>query len=309
MTGHLIHIGLPKAGSTFLRRWFEANPHFAYSEGGLAGYRNVYDLAAEAASGIESRRWRATSCEKFSAPHPNARSFLIDYEQAMDCSWAERQSAVRCLLVQMFPDAHILIVTRGFRSMILSSYSQYVRSGGREDFETFNRDGFGDHPWNYDILIRGYRESFGPDRVILLPYELLRDDPGAFTSALEERLGLEPFPPSPEAVNSSLSPVELRWYPRLSRLVERLPVGSALRRKIRNRYFAAVDKRRLVPLVRLLQRIRPAQPFADSLCDELIESLRGCADSLAREPLYRRYAEEYFAAPATAAGGTRRRAS
>lgn len=293
--GHLIHIGYAKAGSTFLQRWFEAHPDLAYSAGGLAGYRSVYALAAEAATGAGDGRWRVTSCENLAAPQADAGLQLVDYERAMRSSWAERQSAARARLLRTFPDAHILIVTRGFRSMILSSYSQYVRSGGSQDFETLNQGDRANHPWDFDALIQGYRKDFGEARVIVLPYELLRDDPARFTASLESRLGIAAFPAKRETVNPSLSPVEMRWYPRLSRRIERLPVGAALRRRLQARYFAAVDKGRLAGLVRLMQHLRPAPPFASHLIDDdLLGGMRGRSGSLARDPIYRPYAADYL---------------
>ena len=42
---HLIHIGFPKAASTFLQHWFDRHPEIAYRPGGLAGMHTVYDLS------------------------------------------------------------------------------------------------------------------------------------------------------------------------------------------------------------------------------------------------------------------------
>ena len=44
MTGHLIHIGYAKAGSSFLRSWFAQHPQLAYAEGGIAGFPDVHAL-------------------------------------------------------------------------------------------------------------------------------------------------------------------------------------------------------------------------------------------------------------------------
>lgn len=293
--GHLIHIGYAKAGSKFLQRWFEAHPDLAYRTGGLGGYRSVHDLSAEAASPADRPRWRVTSCEDLAAPQADAGSLVVDYERAMQRRWVDGQTAARDALVRMFPGARILIVTRGFRLMILSSYSQYVRSGGREDFATLLRHGGDNHPWDYDRLIGDYRAAFGRDHVIVLPYELLRDDPGAFTRAIETRLGVSHFAPAPEAVNLSLSPIELLWYPRLSRLIERVPVGARLKRRLRSSYFDAVDGQRIAWLPRLLQRLRPGSPVTSDLVgDEALATMRGLAETLRDEPLYRAYAADYL---------------
>jgi hypothetical protein len=294
MSGHLVHIVYAKAGSKFLQRWFEAHPDLAYRTAGLGGFRSVYDLSAEAAAGGRSA-WRVTSCEDLAAPRADVGSLVVDYERAMRSSWADRQSAARDLLALIFPGAHILIVTRGFRSMIYSSYSQFVRSGGREDLEALLGRGDDNHPWNYDRLIGQYREAFGAGRVIVLPYELLRSDPAAFTAAIEARLGLRPFPPDPDPVNASLSPAELRWYPRLSRLIDRLPVGNRVRRRLRSAWFRGIDGGRLAWLPALLQRVRPAVPVTQDLIGSRdVEPMRGLASSLRDEPLYRPFAADYL---------------
>jgi hypothetical protein len=51
MSRHLVHIGYPKAGSTYLQRWFASHPQLAYREGGIAGFPNVYALARDGAAG------------------------------------------------------------------------------------------------------------------------------------------------------------------------------------------------------------------------------------------------------------------
>jgi|GEM_PF-5080405 len=44
MRGHLIHIGFPKSGSTFLQEWFRQHPQLFYAPGGLGGFYNVYEI-------------------------------------------------------------------------------------------------------------------------------------------------------------------------------------------------------------------------------------------------------------------------
>jgi hypothetical protein len=289
MTRHLIHIGYPKTGSTFLQRWFAAHPQIAYIHGGIAGFRSVYAMVAEAAVGQPDYLWRVTSHEAFSAPFPGAGKRNIDFAQPGEGRPADRQAQACALLADMFPDAHALIVTRGFRSMILSSYSQYVRVGGTDDLETQIWQG-GENPWHYDALIATYRARFG-DRVIVLPYELLARDPVAFRTEVERRLGVASFDFDDAVVNRSLSPIELRWYPRLARLARRLP----FRRRVSRLYLGLVFGNRLAPLIALLNRLWPARPVDGAIItDDLLEEARGLCDGLADDPIYAPFAREYL---------------
>jgi hypothetical protein len=289
MTRHLLHIGYPKTGSTFLQHWFAAHPQIAYVHGGIAGFGSVYAMIAEAAAGDPGHLWRVTSHEAFSAPFPDAGRRIIDLARPGEGTPADRQARACALLAEMFPDAHVLIVTRGYRAMILSSYSQYVRVGGADDLETQVWQG-GENPWTYDETIAMYRARFG-DRVIVLPYELLARDPAAFRGELERRLGVAPFDFQDIVVNRSLSPVELRWYPRLARLVQRLPFRRATSRL----YRAAVFDNRLAPLVALLDQLWPAKPVDGAIItDELLEEARGLSDGLAADPVYLPFARDYL---------------
>ena len=67
------------------------------------------------------------------------------YEGEKALNFAPRQVAACDALGALFPTAHVLLVTRGFRSLILSSYSQYARTGGAVEIEDFLRGGMPEH--------------------------------------------------------------------------------------------------------------------------------------------------------------------
>ena len=289
MIGHLIHIGYPKAGSTFLQRWFAAHPQIAYAHGGVAGFRNVYEMAAAPAHAQDQILWRVTSQESLAMPRAGTGSLLADHGMLTAGELAARETRACTMLAELFPNAHVLIVTRGFRSMILSSYSQYVRTGGCDDLEAMEI-AKGDNPWHFDRLIETYRRAFG-ERVIVLPFELLARDAAGFRAEIEHRLGLAPFDFHDTAVNPSLSPVELRWYPRLARLLARLPFG----RRFRRQFVFVVFYNRLRLLIAVLNKIRPAIPVTGDLVpDPILEDVCGYADVLANEPLFAPYARDYL---------------
>jgi hypothetical protein len=294
MTGHLIHVGYPKTGSKFLQRWFAAHPQLAFADGGIAGFRDVYAIAQESVAPRADLLYRVTSCEGLTAPHANAREAVVEYARERHVDMATSQSAACQSVAELFPNALVLIVTRGFRSMILSSYSQYVRSGGDADLADLiaaktNLSAL--DPWDYDAIIDLYTRAFGEGNVIVMPYELLRDDVDAFTRTLESRLGLSHFDIAPDRVNASLSAVEMYWYPRLTRAARKLPIGS----RLRGLYQRAAFANRLRPLIATLQRLRPGKPItADAIPDEVVNAYRGKAERLRGNPLYARYAIDYM---------------
>ena len=294
MTGHLVHIGYPKTGSNFLRRWFAGHQQLAYAEGGIAGFTSVYDIAREGAAPREGLLYRVTSAEGLATPHVHVGAGPIRWEGVRKRPMPDAQARVCSTLAALFPNAHVLVVTRGFRSMIRSAYSQYVRTGGDEAFETFcdrTREGneTGQDAWRYDYLLGLYRDAF-PGRVIALPYELLRDDARAFLARIEETLGLERHDPVLERQNPSLSPVELAWYPRLTRGLRALPFG----RRIEGRYLRMALANRLSAPIRLLQRLRPLAPVHPTIPEGLLAGWEGRAEPFRDDPLYAPYAEDYL---------------
>ena len=302
MTGHLIHIGYPKTGSNFLRHWFAAHPQLAFADGGFAGFRDVYDFARQAGAPVEGRLYRVTSAEGLATPHADVGRDKVDYARMRSLAMPAAQERVCAELAALYPDAWILIVTRGFRMMILSAYSQYVRTGGTDPLDSFCAPSAEGDPardaWDYDRLIALYRKAF-PGRVIVLPYELLRDNPSRFTGEIEARLGLATEPPSPGRWNPSLSPVELAWYPLLTRAVGRLPLGRRLRAAIERRYLHRVAANRLARPIALLQRLHPLPPVTDAgLAEGALAAVRGRSETLRDDPLYAPYADEYLFIPA-----------
>lgn len=296
IAGHLLHVGFPKAGSKFLQHWFEAHPQLRFGGSGLQGYKDVYALArAAAAPAGPEPLWNVTSYEGLTAPRASAGAVRFDYAQAPAVPIAEAQSRACALLAGLFPGARVLVVTRGFRSMMLSSYSQYVRSGGTGEVEALLERDDGESHWNYDHVLGLYRRAFGEDAVLVLPFELLRDDPRAFLGQIERWLGLEPLPLETQPLNRSLSAIELRWYPRLTRRVARLPLGSRLRERLLTRFVEGVMADRWSRAVRWLQRLMPAPPVtADLIPQASVERFRGHADSLRDNPLYAAYGEDYL---------------
>lgn len=291
---HVIHIGYPKAGSHFVQRWFDLHPQIQYVQRGFAGFKDATDLARQSAS-EQPIRLRATSAEELSAPKPSVGRITEVRQQ----THADFQQRTCDTIAQLFRDPWIIFLTRGFRSALFSGFSQYLREGGDQDFYTGRKPTREDldqaaHSLNYNFLIEIYRRKFG-ERLIILPYELLRDDPVAFLRQLESRLGLDRFDAPVDKIHASFSPVELRWYPRISRIVRAVPGSKRVKHKIFAWYVRSMRAGWWALPIRVAQKIYPATPLTiDMVPAETVEYFRGRADCLKEDPLYRNYAEEYL---------------
>lgn len=140
---------------------------------------------------------------------------------------------VAAKLKAVFPSARILIVIREQRSMLRSSYNQYVMQGGMFGIEDFigsdlKRVGFSptfrlDY-LEYDLLINKYVEYFGRDSVLVMPYEDFRANPSSFLSKIYDFVGVEAVSSvSSTAVNASLGAATVEVRRLLNSLPGRLP--------------------------------------------------------------------------------------
>jgi len=298
VTGHLIHIGFPKTGSNFLRAWFRCHPQLEFADGGIAGFPNVYQMVKRGALPASGVRYHVTSAEHLSVPTVSAGDAVDVYEQHRWDDIPQAQSAMCELLAGLFGSARVLCVTRGFRSMVLSSYSQFVRAGGAIDFPEFC-DSIRANPaslvWNYDRMLAMYRRAFSPDQVRFMPYELLRDDAAGFTRALETWLGLDRCDAPADRINPAISPEALVWYPRITRGVLKVPIRGRLRKRLFHWHVGQTMAGRYRRPLGLAHRVFPAAPIGTSSVPEsCLEAFSGTANSLRDEPLYAPYADDYF---------------
>lgn len=297
---HLIHIGWAKAGSSFLQNWFQTHPQIAFSHGGIAGCAGIFDLARQA-SVPETIKCRVTSAEALSTPFPLAGITNIDVHALADHDVRAAQARGCRSLRLLFPAARILIVTRGPRSVLLSAFSQYVRTGGDRPFAGFlDLVAKARHWWDYDHVIHLYEEAFGAANVLVLPYECLRDDPEGFCRRIEGPLGLGPGPVPRAVLNRSIGEASLAWYPRFTRLLGRLPRDGIVRRL----YWRAIVGDRLAGFAALLRHVRPLEGIdpADIPPDLLRVLIRQC-ESLRARPSHAPYLREYGLAEVGADAG------
>jgi hypothetical protein len=156
-----------------------------------------------------------------------------------------------------FPDARVLIVIRRQADMILSCYKQFVREGGAVSLRRYARPpssgefrvpAFDLRFFEYHRLIGYYQDVYGPDAVLVLPFELLQRDPGAFAGRVTSFTGRPPADRIPEgAANpapSWLATTVRRhvnfWVVR-DRLNPAAPVGLPRAHRLLDRVTARLD--------------------------------------------------------------------
>ncbi|MGB3238363.1 MAG: hypothetical protein WBB29_08710 [Geitlerinemataceae cyanobacterium] len=199
----LIHIGYPKAASTWLQ-----NVVFSDEK---AGFFAPWGLP----SGEATEQFVIANAFKFSAE--NARQAftaglaeaqrrnlvpVISQEtligsQIRGCYWGKE---VADRMAATFPDAKILMVIREQKATILSSYREHIKMGETTTLDRFigaydRKPGFGppcqlDY-LEYDRTIAYYHNLFGAENVLVLPFELLRHNLQDFGDKIFHFVGLE----------------------------------------------------------------------------------------------------------------------
>lgn len=267
----IIHIGYNKTGSTWLQE--EVFP--------------LETLGFQSFLSIEDREHIYRSIVRQHAMTFDPQPILNYYEQALaktankdlvpifsnerlsgdphSAGYDTKELADR--LHRMWPEARIILVIREQKSMLLSTYKQYIRAGGprslRSYFSPPERGSrrvpmFAFEYFAYDSLIRYYQSLFGKERVLVLPYEQLRKAPQAFVASILTFSGL---PADPEQlrtlgfkrkINAGYGPITLR----LKRQINRIFIDNGLNPGawVALPYGA---ERRIVALLQQLDRLLP----------------------------------------------------
>jgi hypothetical protein len=197
MDSVLVHIGYHKAASTWLQRefftdqtgyrWLKKRPRrhpvrrlvldrpLAFD---AVGIRSAFDPLLEdaARAGVVP----VVSFERLSG-HPFSGGFDVDL--------------IAGRILEVFPEARVLIVVREQRAIIASTYKQYVQAGGACSLGAFldpPRSRGARVPWfdwryfEYHHLVEGYNRLFGRERVLTVPVELLVRDGRGFVERIAE---------------------------------------------------------------------------------------------------------------------------
>jgi len=167
-----------------------------------------------------SFKYFVTSCEGISSPHKDIGRFSLDWDTKFKSALEpikQGQKKVCSVLSTLYPGSSILIHNariQGNNDVRLFSIHPgrgvlHLDEMCRQFADCVQTDAY--HYYDFDYLIRLYSDALVKRNLIILPYELLRDDQSAFLTILEEKLGLEHIEPNFPRLNPSLSHEELYW--------------------------------------------------------------------------------------------------
>jgi sulfotransferase family protein len=201
MTSILLHIGYHKTGSQWLRRALFGNPETGYRWLGKAPrshpmHRFVRDRPLEfdaaalraAFDPLVARAQRKGLVPVMGWPRLSGSAYSGGYDSKL---LADRMKAV-------FPEARVMMLIREQRSMLLSTYKQYVSSGGAATLQDFlypatergwRLPAFAFEYLEYHHLIAYYRGLFGAERVLALAFEEFAEDPRGVVERVTEFAG------------------------------------------------------------------------------------------------------------------------
>ena len=227
MAAVLVHIGYHKTGSTWLQqRLFSARE---------AGFGVVVRQSKVKRSMVapDDFEFDAARCREAYQPRIDMmeRRGVVPVISAERLSgrlgWPDDGARMAERLARVVPEARVLVVLREQRSMLLSTYGQYVKMGGMLDLRRFLDRPVAWKEWpcdlrryKYERLVGYYHKLFGRERVLALTYEELKADPAVFVRAVVDFGGAKPQPGAlervqvAERVNESWPPAALaakRW--------------------------------------------------------------------------------------------------
>ena len=240
MPAPIIHIGLHKTATSFLQRQVFSNTQMFQTPWGapLSGRAIEYFVlchpmrfSAQAARADfeaaleDDRRIPVISHERLSG-----RPMLGIYDSDRV---ADRAAAT-------FPKARILIGIRRQKHMLRSLYSEYVRQGGSKSLDFMVNAGRGAQSYRatfrldhleFDLMYDLFADRFGARNVLILPQELLAENPQAYFDRLFGFLGAawtDPLPGVRE--QKSQAHLTLRARRRINAVLPMIDVAPALHR-------------------------------------------------------------------------------
>jgi hypothetical protein len=187
----LLHIGYYKTGTTFLQTRIFPEPGFSLVAKSMALWSSFVEVDPFAWSPSKARETFETgirdAAERGLVPVLSAERLSGNQD-----SGGYDSVHVAEYLAATFPEARVLIVIREQADMLVSSYKRYVRNGGPGTLRQYGSPPWGPpRPPHFDLsyfeyhrLIGLYRNLFGPESVLVMPYELLRDQPRTFLKRL-----------------------------------------------------------------------------------------------------------------------------
>ena len=198
----LVHVGYIKTGTTYLQKRILSQPgsDLALAAGEMTRAQTVQNILLADDYSFDPNEIQKRM-EAISSPVRSLGKIPVWSEESLLGDPPTRRydgfSNARKLHA-VFPDALILITIRRQQSIALSMYREYVLGEGKLPITSFI--GTGDEALSftpilrpeflcYDRAIHHYKMLFGPDRVLVLPQEMLAQDPADYVKTLADFTG------------------------------------------------------------------------------------------------------------------------
>lgn len=297
MSQVLIHIGFPKSGSTYLQKWFEEHPDLYFQPKHFAqGFYNALELARYAKDTEEIKGNYVLSCEDLTLFN-NVRDPL-GLRKVFPFDYLKFQNNICTILHQLHPTAKILIVTRGYTTIFSSIYAHYVAMAGTLTFRELMHEAreMFSVLLDYNEVIDLYRKRFGVQNVIVLPYELLKDDPSRFLSFIEKEMAVtQKFEFPAETINASPDKKTLTAYHFVSfsilKLIKIFPHSWQL--TIYNNYTQRVYSGKVNSFMNWLSKFFSTEISMKENTD-ILSIMKGKAEIVRNEELFQPYLKQYL---------------
>lgn len=205
-----VHIGIHKTGSTWLQRTLFATAADLAVAGTASApaeiTRHCRQLWSRDYARIDLTGWQR-QLEELSTRHGLApgEQALSDENLSGDMLSGARHRLIAERLARLWPEARILLVLRHPVSYALSAYDEYARLGGASSFRMLCQGhaapGALIGRLDYRGLVDCYQRLFDPAGVLVLPYELLADDPAHFLRLVTDHVGLPMITRPPAALH------------------------------------------------------------------------------------------------------------
>jgi hypothetical protein len=297
MSQLLLHIGYPKAGSTFLQQWFDKHPEIYFQPKYMAeGFYHAWQLADYIQHVEKVPENFVLSCEDFMLWQGRPYWYGLTGTEPYD--YRTFQNKICETLYNIFPTAKVLMITRGYTTVFASIYAQYISMGGtlscmelmkrnEEMFTTF---------LDYSYTINLYQKKFGKDNLVVLPYELLNENPEEFLSLIEAQLTIKSkFNFTFQKLNASMSEAELSAYHKTSRLLFSVlkPFSKSLQIKIYSAYCNAVRAQKPHPVMAFISKFVSGKVDMNA-CTQMAYAMKGKAEILRSEKYHQNYLLDYM---------------
>ncbi|MDZ4835086.1 MAG: sulfotransferase [Candidatus Melainabacteria bacterium] len=196
----LIHIGYHKTGTSWLQTHLFPSAELGLGMVGMEEVRKT--LIADRPLQFDPVLCRTTLGATIEQIRAKNLYPVISHEELsgnpLSGGYKSKELAQR--LLDVFPDAKILITIREQRAIIYSCYQQYIKIGGTSSFSdyVFPRPRwsarlplFDLENFKYHFLIEHYRNLFGQDNVCVLPYEQFFSAPTEFVGSILDFAGIK----------------------------------------------------------------------------------------------------------------------